>query len=159
MDREQSSNPFHGLVDAISEWNRMREVGMGKTGYETRQEDRERTLATAWVPATDIFARGHDLVIRVSLSGVSREDVDITFSEGVLTVSGERKSELNEEEVSFYVRERYYGAFRRSITLPAGIDPSDINAEYENGLLEITVRGGAAAAAEPRHIEIRSRSS
>ncbi len=155
MDKEQR-NPFHGIVDAISEWNRMREVGMGRMGYEARQEDRPRTQANAWVPTTDVFARGDDLVIRVSLSGVYPEDVDVTLSGGVLTVSGERRSELNEDEVSFYVRERYYGAFRRSITLPAGVDESDISADYDNGLLEITVRGGAIAA-EPRRIEIRSK--
>ena len=152
---EEHRNPFHGIVDAISEWNRMREVGMGRVGYEARQEDRPRTQANAWVPTTDVFAKGEDLVIRVSLSGVYPEDVDITLSNGVLTVSGERRSELDEDEVSFYVRERYYGAFRRSITLPAGIDESDISANYDNGLLEITVRGGAAAAEEPRRIEIR----
>jgi HSP20 family protein len=157
MDREQSSNPFHGIVDAISEWNRMREVGMGRVGYEARQEDRPRTQANAWVPTTDVFAKGEDLVIRVSLSGVYPEDVDITLSNGVLTVSGERRSELDEDEVSFYVRERYYGAFRRSITLPAGIDEDDISADYDNGLLEIVVRD-AAAAAEPRRIEIRAKS-
>jgi len=155
MAREQR-NPFHGIMDAISEWNRMREVGMGRIGYEARREDRPRTQANAWVPTTDVFARGGDLVIRVSLSGVYPEDVDITLSNGVLTVSGERTSELDEEEVSFYVRERYYGAFRRSITLPAGIDEGDISADYDNGLLEIVV-GGAAAAAEPRRIEIRAK--
>jgi HSP20 family protein len=153
VDKEQR-NPFHGIVDAISEWNRMREVGMGRVGYEARQEDRPRTQANAWVPTTDVFAKGEDLVIRVSLSGVYPEDVDITLSNGVLTVSGERRSELDEDEVSFYVRERYYGAFRRSITLPAGIDEDDISADYDNGLLEIVVRD-AAAAAEPRRIEIR----
>src|SRR3712207_1194075 len=153
VDKEQR-NRFHGIVDTISEWNRMREVGMGKAGYETRQEDRPRTQANAWVPTTDVFAKGEDLVIRVSLSGVYPEDVDITLSNGVLTVSGERRSDLDEDEVSFYVRERYYGAFRRSITLPAGIDEDDISADYDNGLLEIVVRD-AAAAAEPRRIEIR----
>ena len=158
MDRKQS-DPFHGIVDAISEWNRMREVGSGRVSPETRQEDRQRTPATAWVPTTDIFARGDDLVIRVSLSGVDREDVRITLSNSVLTVSGERKSELDEDEVSFYVRERYYGAFRRSITLPAGIDEDAISADFENGLLEVTVRGGATATPEPRRIEIRDRSS
>jgi HSP20 family protein len=158
MDRKQS-DPFHGIVDAISEWNRMREVGSGRVGPETtRQEDRQRTPATAWVPTTDIFARGDDLVIRVSLSGVDREDVRITLSNSVLTVSGERRSELDEGEVSFYVRERYYGAFRRSITLPAGIDEDAISADFENGLLEVTVRGGATAAPEPRRIQIRDRS-
>jgi HSP20 family protein len=153
VDKEQR-NPFHGIVDAISEWNRMREVGMGRIGYEARQEDRPRSQTNAWVPTTDVFARGNDLVIRVSLSGVYPEDVDITLSNGVLTISGERRSEL--DEVSFYVRERYYGAFRRSITLPAGIDEGDISADYDNGLLEITVRGGAAAA-ESRRIEIRAK--
>ncbi len=156
MDKEQRG-PFHGIVDAISEWSRMREVGMGRIGYEARQEDRPRTHATAWVPTTDVFAKGDDIVIRVSLSGVYPEDVNVTLSNGVLTISGERRSEPDEQEVSFYVRERYYGAFRRSLTLPAGINEGDISADYENGLLEITVRG-AAAAAEPRRIEIRAKS-
>lgn len=155
---EARTNPFAGVVDSISEWSRMRELGMGKTGYEARQEDRQRTHATAWVPTTDIFARGEDLVIRVSLSGVYREDVYISLSNSVLTVSGERRSELDEREVNFYARERYYGAFRRSMTLPAGIDESKISADFENGLLEITVQGGAVAAAEPKRIEIRDRS-
>ena len=156
MDKE-SRNPFHGIVDVISEWNRMREVGMGRTGYEARQEYEPRTQANAWVPTTDVFARGEDLVIRISLSGVYPQDVDITLSGDVLTVSGERRSELDEEEVTFYIRERYYGAFRRSLTLPTGIDEDDINADYENGMLEITVRG-AAASTEPRRIQIRSKS-
>ena len=156
MDRERR-NPFHGVVDAISEWNRMRELGSGRIGPETGHEARQRTHATAWVPSTDIFARGEDLVIRVSLSGVYPEDVEITFSNGVLTVSGERRSELDEGEVTFYVRERYYGALRRSVTLPAGVDEDDISADFENGLLEITVRG-AAAPEPPRRIEIRNRS-
>lgn len=157
MGREQR-NPFHGIVDSISEWNRMRELGSGRVGYETGHRNQRRDLATAWVPSTDIFARGGDLLMRVSLSGVNREDVDITLSNGVLTVSGERRNDLDEEEVSFYTRERYYGAFRRSITLPVTINESDISADFEDGLLEITVRGGAAAA-EPQRIEIRDRSS
>jgi HSP20 family protein len=156
VDKEQR-NPFHGILDAISEWNRMREVGMGRIGYQARQEDRPRTQASAWVPTTDVFAKGDDLVIRVSLSGVYPEDADVTLSNGVLTISGERRSGLDEEEVSFYVRERYYGAFRRTLTLPAGVDEDDISADYENGMLEIVVRG-AAAAAEPRRIEIRAKS-
>ena len=157
MDRERR-NPFHGIVDAISEWNRMRGLGSGRIGSETGQETQRRTHATAWVPSIDMFAKGEDLVIRVSLSGVYPEDVEITFSNGVLTVSGERKSELDEKaETDFYVRERYYGAFRRSWTLPAGIGEDDISADFENGLLEITIRGGVAAA-KPRRIEIGSRS-
>jgi Hsp20/alpha crystallin family protein len=90
-----------------------------------------------------IFARGNDLLIWVS--GVYPEDVEITPSGGVQTVSGERRSELKEGEVHFYVRERYPAAFRLSITLPAGVGESYISAEFENGLLEITVHGAAPA--------------
>jgi HSP20 family protein len=156
MDRERR-NPFHGLVDSISEWNRMRELGSGRIGPETRHEDRRRTHATAWVPSTDVVARGRDLMIRVSLSGVYPEDVEITLSNDVLTVSGERRSELDGAEETFYVRERYYGVFRRSWTLPAGIGEDDISADFENGLLEITVQGGAVTPPEPRRIEIKRR--
>jgi HSP20 family protein len=156
MDRGQR-NPFHGLVDSISEWNRMREVGSGRIGTETGHEARPRTHATAWVPSTDVVARGRDLMIRVSLSGVRPEDVEITLSNDVLTVSGERRSDLGDEEEAFYVRERYYGVFRRSWTLPAGIGEDDVIADFENGLLEVTVQGGAVKPPEPRRIEIRSR--
>ncbi len=158
MDREQS-NPFHGLIDSISEWNRMRELGSRRIGSETGHEEQPRTHATAWAPSCDVFAKGGNLVVRVSLSGVYPEDVEITLSNGVLTVSGERRSELeDEEEETFYVRERYYGAFRRNWTLPAGIDEDDVSAHFENGLLQITVRGGAAAPS-PRRIEIGTRPS
>lgn len=157
MDRERR-NPFHGLVDSISEWNRMRELGSGRIGHDTGHEERPRTHATAWIPSTDVFAKGGDLVIRVSLSGVSPEDVEITLSDVVLTVSGERRSELEDtERETFYVRERYYGAFRRSWTLPAGVNEDDISADFENGLLEVTVRGAGKATPEPRRIEIRGR--
>ena len=83
--------------------------------------------------------------------------MEITLSNDVLTVSGERRSELANEEETFYVRERYYGVFRRSWTLPAGIGEDDISADFENGLLEISVQGGAAAVPEPRRIEIKRR--
>ena len=58
--------------------------------------------------------------------------------------------------MSFYVHERFYGVFRRSMTLPAGVDDGDITAEFDNGLVEITV-AGAAAAPEPRRIQVRNK--
>jgi HSP20 family protein len=148
-------NPFEGVSDFFSEVARMREVG--RHGYDPH-ETRMRTHATAWVPATDIFARENDLVIRVELAGVHPDDVDITFSQGVLTVAGQRFTELGAaDEDSFFVRERPYGAFRRSITLPAGTQDGDISAEFVDGLTEITVAGGASAA-EQRRIELRHES-
>lgn len=150
-------NPFRGFVDVMSEMNRMRELG--RTGYETGQEDSQRTHATAWVPTVDIFARGKDLVIRAELAGVRREDVDITLSNGVLSVSGKRASDLDEEEVKFYTRERFYGTFRRSMILPEDVNEVEISATFEDGVVEITVQGAfATVPPEPRRIEIRDRS-
>lgn len=152
---QNRTNPFRGFTDIISEMVRMRELG--RTGYEPGQEDRERTYATAWVPTADIFARGRNIVIRVELAGVRREDVDITLSGGVLTVSGERGEELDEqEEVTFYTRERFYGAFRRSMNLPEDVNENQISASFQDGMLEITIREAFATAptVEPRHIRI-----
>ena len=146
---ERQRNPFQGFLDTASEWNRMRQLG--SYGYEPGYEERQRTLATAWIPSADIFARGGDLVIRIEIAGVEREDVEITLDENVLTVSGERVNDLG-DDVSFFVHERYYGAFRRSMTLPAGVNEDKINAYYDNGMLEIIIED--AAAAEPRRIQI-----
>lgn len=153
---EQGKNPFAGVTDFFSEMTRMRELG--RHGYEHGAEPNERTHSTAWVPATDIFARGGDLMIRVELAGMDPNDVAITFSQGMLVVSGQRRTEQGTGgEDSFYVRERFHGEFRRAVTLPAGTDDEQLSAEFENGLVEITVRGGATGS-EPRRIELKARS-
>ena len=146
----ESRNPFRGLVDTMSEMARMREYAEGGGG----SEDQRRTHATAWVPTTDIFAKGRDLVVRCELAGVEQEDVEISLSGGMLTIQGERTGEP--EATEYYARERYYGHFRRSMSLPAGIDAGDIDASFENGLLEVSVTGGADHP-EPDRIQIRSR--
>ena len=141
-------NPFRGIVDTMSEMARMREYAEGGGGAE----EGRRTHATAWVPTTDIFAVGDDLVIRCELAGVRSDDVEISLSGGALTIDGERTGEPDASE--YYARERYYGHFRRRIKLPEGIDGSRISASFENGLLEVTVQGGVDHQ-EPERIEIR----
>jgi HSP20 family protein len=149
MDR--AKNPFRGLIDHMSEMSRMREYF--ESGGQA-QEGQRRTHATAWVPTADIFASGDDLVIRCELAGVSRDDIDITFSDGVLSISGERTSGLNEGDLTFYTRERSFGHFRRSISLPGGIGANKVSAAFDDGLLEITIHGGANLP-EPQRIQIR----
>lgn len=146
----RNRNPFRGFIDTISETNRMQQHWM--TGEGT-QEDQRRTHATAWVPSTDIFARQGDLIIRCELAGVMEEDIDVSVSGGILMISGERKNDTRDEDVGYYVRERSYGNFRRSMTLPEGVDEDQISATYENGMLEVTIKDGANAAA-PRRIKI-----
>jgi HSP20 family protein len=154
--QDAPKNPFEGVTDYFSELNRMRHTGLhGRDGHEEKQ----RTHASAWVPATDIYVQGEDLVIRVEVAGVSPDDVSLGFAHGVLTVSGNRRPEVEGDvDAAFYVRERFYGEFRRVITLPEGTQAGDITAEFDNGLVEVTVRGGASRPDTSR-IELRSRSA
>jgi HSP20 family protein len=154
-ERDASHNPFEGVTDYFSELNRLRQRGV--YGPEHGQEDRQRTHASAWVPATDIFVRGEDLVIRVELAGVRPDQVTLGFAHGVLTVYGNRRPDVDDGD-SFYVRERFFGEFRRAITLPEGTEPDQITAEFADGLVEILV-GGGARAPEANRIEVRDRST
>ncbi len=147
---------FEGVSDFFGELGRMREIGA--YGYPQGQPP-GRTHATAWVPPTDIFASGSDLGIRIDLAGVRPEDVTITFTQGVLTVSGERPSWLGTDgDDSFHLRERFYGAFRRAVVLPEGTTEAQISAEFDNGLLELTITGGAQAA-QPVRIAVRAKTA
>lgn len=155
-DPDVSRNPFEGVTDYFSELNRMRRTGTH--GGEQGHEDRQRTHASAWVPATDILVQGEDLVVRVEVAGVDPEEVNLSFAHGVLTVSGNRRPEVEGDgEAVFYVRERFYGVFRRAINLPDGTEPDDITAVFDDGLVEVTVRGGATHPDTSR-IELRTRS-
>ena len=148
-------NPFQGVTDLFSEFHRAREVGLH--GRDVAAGDRQRTHASAWVPTTDIFVQDHRLVIRVELAGVDPDDVDLRFANGMLTVSGTRSGDFGDVEPTFYVRERFYGEFRRSITLPEGTRADQISAKFDDGLVEITVEG-IDPVADTSRIELRDRS-
>jgi len=112
-------------------------------------------VADSWSPALDVLHEDGDVLVRAELPGVKPDDVDITLSRGVLTISGQRKAEQEQQGQGYYVRERRYGSFRRSLVLPEGIDESKIDARYENGVLELRI-AGAAAVQEPKKIQIQA---
>ena len=152
-------SPFRrggGFWDMQSEMNRMLDDMLG-TMFR-RPQQRQLAGVTEWAPAVDVVTKNGDLVVRAELPGVKQEDVDITLQNNVLTISGERKAEQEEERGGYYVRERRYGSFSRSFTLPEGVDESKVHARYENGVLEVTVEG-AAAVQEPRRIQIEGSGS
>jgi HSP20 family protein len=147
-------SPFRGFYDMQSEMNRMFDEVFGNlTRGGVRQQQQQGMLATQWAPALDVLQEDGDIVVRAELPGVKQEDVDITFQNGVLTISGERRAEEQREGSGYYVRERRYGSFRRSMTLPEGVDESKIHARFQDGVLEVRVEG-AAAVREPRRIQI-----
>ncbi len=144
-------SPFRGFYDMQGEMNRMFDEMFGNLARTGGRQQGEQP--TRWAPALDVLQEDGDIVVRAELPGVRREDVDITFHNGVLTISGVRKAEQEKEGAGYYVRERRYGSFRRSMTLPEGTDESKINASFEDGVLEVRVTG-AAAVQEPKRIQI-----
>ena len=148
--------PFggRGFYDPYHEINRLLDEMTGGTAGLTRRSGRQQGAATEWAPAVDALTKDSDLVIRAELPGVKHEDIDIALHDNVLTISGERRVEEEEERGGYHIRERRYGSFSRSLALPEGIDESKISARYEDGVLEVTVQG-AAVAREPKRIQIQ----
>ncbi len=92
-----------------------------------------------WLPAMDLVETGEHFVLRADLPGLSEEDVRIELEENVLTVSGERKAEHEQQEEGFHRVERAFGSFTRTLTLPKGIDPEAITASFDKGVLEVRI--------------------
>ena len=146
-------SPFRGFYDMQSEMNRMFDEVFG--GLARRGGQQQVDQPTRWAPVLDVLQEDGDIVVRAELPGVKLEDVDITLHNGVLTISGERKAEEQREGSGYYVRERRYGSFRRSMTLPQGVDESKISARFDGGVLEVRVTG-AAAVEEPKRIQVEA---
>ena len=144
-------SPFRGFWDMQSQMNRMFNEMLGNLGGQS--PGRQLEGVAEWAPAVDATTKDGNLLIRAELPGVKPEDVDISLHENVLTISGERKAEQEEERGGYYIRERRYGSFSRSFSLPQGTDESKVRARFENGVLEVTVEG-AGAVEEPKRIQI-----
>jgi len=149
--REMALTPFRGFYDVQSEMNRMLDEMFGSLARTGGRQQGE--VPSQWAPALDVLQEDGDIVVRAELPGVKQEDVDITFHNGVLTISGVRQAEEQKEGSGYYVRERRYGSFRRSMSLPQGTDESSIRAQFQDGVLEVRVQG-AAAVQEPKRIQI-----
>jgi HSP20 family protein len=92
-----------------------------------------------WSPATDISETDKEYLIRAALPAVKKEDVDVTYENGVLTLSGERRQQEEQKDEKFHRVENYYGNFSRSFALPDVIDEDAIKAESKDGVLTIHV--------------------
>jgi HSP20 family protein len=97
------------------------------------------TPVRQWIPAMDLVEREDQFVLRADLPGVREDDVTIEVEDTVLTISGERHSAHEERREGYHRIERASGAFRRSLTLPEGVDAASIGARFDNGVLELTI--------------------
>jgi HSP20 family protein len=105
-----------------------------------------------WVPPVDLVEAEDHFVLKADLPGLTQDDVSIEVQDGTLSISGERKAEHEQHERGWYRIERAFGSFSRSMTLPEGIDPEGIKAEFHNGVLEVRIP--KPEARKPRRIEI-----
>jgi HSP20 family protein len=103
------------------------------------QKEEEDGSLWSWNPAVDVLDKDDHLVITAEIPGVDKKDISVDVKDRVLTLRGERSSDNEVKEENFYRRERIYGKFERSFTLPAEIDPDSIKAEYKDGVLKIEV--------------------
>jgi HSP20 family protein len=107
-----------------------------------------------WVPPMDLVEADDHFVLKADLPGLSDDDVAIEVRDGTLKISGERKEEHEKSERGWYRVERSFGTFSRSLTLPDGVDPDGIKAEFHDGVLEVRIP--KPEERKPRRIEISS---
>ncbi len=104
-----------------------------------RTTTEDGSLTWGWNPVVDIYDNEDSIVIKAELPGVSKKDIEIDIKDRVLTLKGERSADNEVKEDTYYRRERTYGRFERSFTLPANVDPDKIKADYSDGVLKIEV--------------------
>ena len=109
----------------------------------------------SWIPPVDIYQNGnHEIVLKVELPDVRREDIQVAIDDNTLTIKGEKQLSDEVKEDQFQRIERAYGTFSRSFSLPPNVDASKLSAEYKNGVL--TVRIPLREEAKPRQIEVKA---
>lgn len=94
---------------------------------------------SSWVPAFDIKENEKEYVIIAELPGIDAKDVDVTLSEGILSVKGEKKHEEEDKGEGYHRVERRYGSFHRSFRIPGRVKTDEVDANYKNGVLKLTL--------------------
>jgi HSP20 family protein len=146
-------DPFQDLRSAQDEMAQMSPMLARALGLQGQPQGSDRATAAAWAPALDISERKDAYLVTVELPGVEADDLEITLEDGLLTIQGERIFAHDSSEQQFHRVERRYGAFRRSITLPAHVIAEGIQASVDNGVLQILVP--KMEEATPKRIKVR----
>ncbi len=126
-------DPFREFLGLQDEMNRLFK------GVVPAAANREDMLGGAWAPKVDIFENKDNLVLEAELPGMTRDDFELSFENNVITLKGERKFEKKTENDNYHRVERSYGAFTRSFTLPHTVTPEGAKAEFNNGILHVSL--------------------
>jgi HSP20 family protein len=134
--------PFNRLATLRDEMDRL----FGLTA------PRDPGLFNGWSPALDIYQDKDNVVVKVELPGMKKEEIKISMHEGMLTITGERKLEEERKEGETFRRERFYGKFHRTMALPTVVDAAKVTASYKDGILTVTLP--KAEEAKPKEIKV-----
>ncbi len=108
-----------------------------------------------WMPPIEMFEKDDKLVVKAELPGINKDEIDISVVGETMTIKGGRKTETEIKQESYYCCKRSYGSFVRSITLPSAVHTNKIEANLENGILEVTL--SKAAEVKPKKVEISAK--
>jgi len=112
----------------------------------------EALTTTSFAPPVDIYEDEHTIAVKMEIPGIDEKDIDVRIEGNTLTVHGERKIEKEEKEENFRRIERQYGSFTRSFTLPSSVDVGQVSANYDKGVLKISL--AKKAEAKPKQIKV-----
>ena len=142
-------DPFHSLqteIDRVfNDFNR----GMRLPGLT------EGVAGARLAPRINVSETNGTVEVTAELPGVAEEDVDVTLTDDLLTIKGEKKSETEDKQKNYHVVERSYGAFQRSIRLPFEVDPKQVEARFEKGVLKVVLPKPPEVEAKSQKIEIK----
>ncbi len=138
-------DPFREMSTLQERMNRLFSDQLGAITHD-------EALTGNFVPPVDVYEDENSIQVRLEVPGIEEKDIDIRLENNVLTVRGERKFEKEEKEENFHRIERRYGSFTRSFTLPSTVNPEDVQADYDKGVLRI--RLAKRAEAKPKQIKV-----
>ena len=139
-------DPFREFVTIQDRLNRLFRESQGTEGRE------EALTTSTFAPPVDVYEDEHNITLKIEVPGVDEKDIDVRIENNTLTVHGERKFEKEEKEENYRRIERQYGSFTRSFTLPSTVDPNNVQANYEKGVLKIKL--AKKAEAKPKQIKV-----
>ncbi len=137
-------DPVQEMLSLRNVVDRLFDSGLGQMENSTRP--------LAWGLPLDVVETDEAFIVKASIPGINPDQVEVTFTDNVLTLKGEVKAEQEARETRYHLRERRFGSFARSITLGARIDGDKIQAEYEHGVLTLTLP--KAEELKPRRITV-----
>ena len=138
--------PFREFTTLQDRMNRLFRDSFGSDAQD------QALATTAFAPAVDVYEDEHNITLKVEVPGIDEKDIDVRIENNTLTVHGERKFEKEEKEENFRRVERQYGSFTRSFTLPTTVDAEKVSANYDKGILKISL--AKKAEAKPKQIKV-----